>query len=444
MAEAREIEKASWGGYPARAQTLRAVRGRHAPLAIAPGETVLPYGNGRSYGDSCLNDGGSLLDARALDKFIAFNAESGEVTCEAGVTLADIIDLALPRGWFLPVTPGTKFVTVGGAIANDVHGKNHHREGTFGAHVVGFELLTSDGKRRFCSATENADLFAATIGGLGLTGFITMATVRLKRAASAFLAGQSIKFGNLDEFFSLSAASIADHEYTVSWIDCLGAGASLGRGIFMRANPAGAEEAAARGAKAPGKLPLAVPVMPPLSLVNKLTLKPFNWAYYNRQQAPQVDKLWHYGPFHYPLDAIANWNRIYGPKGFLQYQCVVPEADQRRVSETLLAEISRSGQGSFLVVFKTFGARVSPGLLSFPMAGTTLALDFPILGASTFALLDRLDAVVVEAGGRIYPAKDARMSAETFRRGYPGLEEFRKFIDPRFSSSFGRRVMGEG
>ncbi|MGB3809095.1 MAG: FAD-binding oxidoreductase [Parvibaculum sp.] len=434
---------ANWGGYPKAVQEIRAMRNRHAPLPLPQTGPVLPYGSGRSYGDSCLNDGGALLDARGLDKFISFDEEAGVLTCEAGVTLGSIIDLVLPKGWFLPVTPGTKFVTVGGAIANDVHGKNHHREGTFGQHVMAFELLGSDGGRRVCSVRENADLFAATIGGLGLTGFVTWATIGLKRAPSAFLVGQSIKFGNLDEFFSLSASSASTHEYNVAWIDCLGAGASLGRGIFMRANQANAEEVSARGGKARRHLPLMVPFTPPVSLVNRLTLKPFNWAYYNRQQARSVGKLWHYGSFHYPLDAIGGWNRIYGPKGFLQYQCVVPAVDQRRVSEALLDEISRSGQGSFLVVFKTFGECASPGMMSFPMAGTTLALDFPILGPSTFALLDRLDAIVVEAGGRIYPAKDARMSAEAFRRGYPRLEEFQRFIDPRFSSSFERRVMGK-
>lgn len=432
-------QRASWGGYPAGEQKLRVVRNRHGPLPLQPGETALPYGSGRSYGDSCLNDRGVLLDARALDRFIAFDAETGEITCEAGVTLAGIIDVALPHGWFPPVTPGTKFVTLGGAIANDVHGKNHHGQGTFGAHVVSFELLTSDGARRICSPNENAPLFAATIGGLGLTGFITSATIRLKRMASPFLSGQSIKFGNLDEFFALSAASSEDHEYAVSWIDCLSGGASPGRGIFMRANPADTEEAAA--GKAPRRLPLAMPIMPPLSLVNRLTLKPFNQLYFHRQRAGEVNRLWHYSSFHYPLDSISHWNRIYGPKGFLQYQCVVPVAEQRAVAAQLLAEIARSGQGSFLAVLKTFGARASPGMLSFPMEGVTLALDFPILGPSTFALLDRLDAIVSEAEGRVYPAKDARMSAETFRRGYPRLNAFRAFVDPRFSSSFERRVM---
>lgn len=436
-----DLTRASWGQYPADTQRLFKPGNRHGRLLPEGTDTVLGYGRGRSYGDSCLNTGGVLIGSDALDHFIAFDDETGLLTCEAGVTFADVIALALPRGWFLPVTPGTKFVTVAGAIANDVHGKNHHREGTFGAHVVAFELATSDGQRRNCSAVENADLFAATIGGLGLTGLITQATVQLKRAPSAFLKGQSIKFDHVDEFFELAEAARDTHEYTVSWIDCLGSGVSLGRGIFMQANMASHDEA--KDAKVGKGLPLAVPLTPPLSFVNQLTLKPFNWAYYNRQQAKHVDKLWSINAFHYPLDAIAHWNRIYGPKGLLQYQCVVPVSDQREVSRALFNEISRSGQGSFLAVFKTFGAQPSPGMLSFPMEGATLALDFPIRGQSTFELLDRLDAIVVEAGGRIYPAKDARMSAFAFQRGYPRFEAFRKFIDPRFSSNFARRVMGD-
>lgn len=443
MGETQHLSRASWGNYPAEPQALELLRDRHAALPLRDGVSYLPYGQGRSYGDSCLNTGGVLLGTSALDHFIGFDEATGVLTCEGGVTLAAIIDLVLPRGWFLPVTPGTKFVSLGGAIANDVHGKNHHSAGTLGAHVVSFELLTSDGQRRLCSPSENADLFAATIGGLGLTGLITQASIRLVPAPSSFLKGQSIKFANLDGFFALSDASVSDYDYTVSWIDCLGSGASLGRGIFMRANIASADDVAVAGATPRAGLPLAVPVMPPLSLVNQLTLRPFNWAYYNRQQAEQVDKLWHYNAFHYPLDAISHWNRIYGPKGLLQYQCVVPRADERAVSRALLAEIAKSGQGSFLVVFKTFGARVSPGLLSFPMEGATLALDFPIRGASTFALLDRLDAIVSEAGGRIYAAKDARVGKGAFLRAYPRLEEFRKFIDPRFSSNFERRVMGK-
>lgn len=431
---------ASWGRYPPTdCETVR-LRDRHTPLGLAPGRTFLPRGNGRSYGDVCLNDGGVLIETAGLDRFLSFDAEAGEIVCEAGVTLGDIVDVVLPHGWFLPVTPGTGFATVGGAIANDVHGKNHHREGTFGRHVLSFELLRSDGSRHFCSPDTDAGLFGATVGGLGLTGLILSATLKLKRAASPFLAGQSVKFGNLDEFFALSAENAGTHEYVVSWIDCLGRGDTLGRGHFLRANAIGPDEAAARHARAGRRLPLAVPATPPISLVNRLTLRAFNAAYYHRQTARTVEKIWHVDPFHYPLDAIADWNRIYGPKGFLQYQAVVPAHGQRQVAEAMLAEIGRSGQGSFLVVLKVFGDLPSPGLLSFPMAGTTLALDFPILGASTFALLDRLDALVSEAGGRVYAAKDARMAPATFARGYPALDRFRAFVDPRMSSSFARRV----
>ncbi|MDO8288379.1 MAG: FAD-binding oxidoreductase [Parvibaculum sp.] len=442
MAES-EITHASWGMYPPEPQHMRKLTSRHAGLPLTGDETVLPYGAGRSYGDSCLNTGGTLLGSAALDHFIAFDAATGVLTAEAGITFATIIDTVLPRGWFLPVTPGTKYLTLAGAIANDVHGKNHHRVGTFGAHILSFELLTSDGGRRTCSPDENADLFAATIGGLGLTGFITHATIQLMPAASAFLDGQSIRFGNLDEFFALAESSSVNYDYTVSWIDCLSGGTSLGRGHFLRANIASSDLVAARGGKTGAGLPLSVPFVPPVSLVNRLTLRPLNALYYQRQQASVVEKLWSYDQFHYPLDAIAHWNRIYGPKGFLQYQCVVPVAVQREAAHALFLEIEKSGQGSFLAVFKTFGAVKSPGLLSFPMEGATLALDFPVAGERTFALLDRLDAIVVEAGGRIYAAKDARMSAATFRAGYARLDEFRKFIDPRFSSGFERRVMGK-
>ncbi|HUD51420.1 FAD-binding oxidoreductase [Parvibaculum sp.] len=429
----------SWGRYPRVAQSVVGMPNRHEPLPLPPEGSVLAHGFGRSYGDSCLNGGGTLIDTTSLDRFISFDRQTGEIACETGVSLAEIIDVALPHGWFLPVTPGTKFVTLGGAIANDVHGKNHHREGTIGRHIRGFELLRSDGTRLSCSPAENADYFAATIGGLGLTGLITRATLQLKRVGSSYVAGQSIKFGGLDEFFVLSAESAASHEYVVSWIDCLGRGETFGRGHFLRANVLDAD--AAGGIKARRPLPLAVPVMPPMSLVNRWTLKAFNAAYYNRQTPRIVERVWTLDAFHYPLDAIANWNRIYGPRGFLQYQAVVPARDQRDVSEALLAEIGRSGQGSFLVVFKVFGDLASPGLLSFPMPGTTLALDFPILGEKTFALLDRLDAIVMEAGGRLYPAKDARMSPACFGHGYPQRNTFRNFVDPRFGSSFARRVM---
>jgi len=430
------VELASWGRYPkSTARKAVRVKDRRAALPLEAGATHLAYGNGRSYGDVCLNDDGILFDMRGLDRFIAFDPVSGLVTCEAGVQLADIIRIALPRGWFLPVTPGTKFVTVGGAIANDVHGKNHHRFGSFGNHVLSFELVRSDGGRFICMPNVNGELFAATIGGLGLTGVITQASLQLRPVTSSFVAGETIKFGNLDEFFALSEQSDENFEYTVAWVDCVSGGSALGRGHFMRGN-----HTFRHGAKADRK-PVPMPLMPPFSLVNRLSLKPFNAFYYHRQIKKAARRLWHYDPFFYPLDGISDWNRLYGPKGFVQYQCVIPRASQRDGIAALLKEIAGSGLGSFLSVLKLFGDKPSRGLLSFPMPGATLALDFPLVGDKTFALVARLDAVVAEAGGRIYPAKDARMPASLFRKSFAQLERFQKFIDPAFSSSFWRRVM---
>jgi FAD/FMN-containing dehydrogenase len=366
-----------------------------------------------------------------MDRFIAFNSVSGVLRCEAGVLLSEILELFVPRGWFLPVTPGTRYVTLGGAVANDVHGKNHHRAGSFGCHVRSFELLRSDGSRRLCSAQENSDWFAATIGGLGLTGLITWVEIELRRIAGSGIAVANTRFAGLDEFFSLNAAAEAAHEYTVAWIDCL---AATPRGILMAGDHAAPGDFPPREPRA---LPLAPPSLP-FSLINDLSLRAFNRLYYNRRLPARA--LMHYAPFFYPLDSIAHWNRLYGRRGFFQYQFVLPGTARTALSE-ILRDIAASGQGSFLAVLKTFGAASSPGLLSFPMPGVTLALDFPNHGADTLALFDRLDAIIGAAGGRLYAAKDARMSGDFFRRSNPRLDEFMPFIDPRFSSDFARRVL---
>lgn len=413
---------------------------RLAPLPKPdPGKTVLPYGNGRSYGDSCLNTGGVLIDCRGLDRFISFDGDTGVLRCEAGVLLADILDVAVPRGWFLPVSPGTRFATVGGAIANDVHGKNHHRAGTFGCHVRCFELLRSDGKRLFCSPDENREYFQATIGGLGLTGVVTWAEIQLKPVANPYIDQESIRFNDLAEFFRLSEESDGEFEYTLAWIDCLAMGASLGRGLFVRGNHAPAVTGEAP--KAPRER-LSVPFAPPLSLVNGLSLRAFNALYYRKQRGDRVSSQVHYRPFFYPLDAIANWNRLYGPKGFYQYQCVLPLARGEAGMGEILQGIAAAGLGSFLAVLKVFGGHPSPGLMSFPRAGVTFALDFPNNGAKVRSLLDQLDAITGEHGGAVYPAKDARMSPELFRQAYPALDEFAEYVDPAFSSSFWRRIAG--
>jgi FAD/FMN-containing dehydrogenase len=398
--------------------------------------TALPYGSGRSYGDSCLNGGGTLLRTNTLDRFLAFDRNRGELCCEAGTRLDTILDLIVPQGWFLPVTPGTSQVTVGGAIANDVHGKNHRLAGSFGDHLIEFELLRSDGERRRVRPGDAEGWFAATVGGLGLTGLITWARLRLRPIRSPLMACETTRFGHLDEFFALSRTRGARAEHAVAWIDCLARGAALGRGHFITADHAGAMPD-------PPNAPrhrLNVPLTPPISLINRLTLRPFNALYFRRRPAGTRCAIEHYRRYFYPLDSIRQWNRIYGPRGFLQYQCVIPPTQAPAAIAALMREISASGCGSFLAVLKEFGERRATGLMSFPRPGTTLALDFPNGGPSLLTLLSRLDAIVIETGGAIYPAKDARMSPSCFRAGFPEWETFSRYVDPRFSSSFWRRM----
>jgi len=421
----------SWGGYPLREQ-------RATPFTAAlPEEAMscLAFGNGRSYGDVCLNSDGVLVDMRRQDRFLAFDVERGVLRCQPGVLLQDILQVALPRGWFLPVTPGTQLATIGGAVANDVHGKNHHQAGTIGCHLLSIELLRSDGQLLLCSPGTNAEFFAATIGGLGLTGMIVSVELQLKPVANAAVDVENIKFANLTEFFTLSEAS-ADDEYTVAWIDCMASGAALGRGHFSRGNHSRALNPCVQ---APQRR-LAVPLTPPLSLINRWSLKAFNWLYYHRQRPKMVRSCQHYEPFFYPLDKIGHWNRIYGRPGFSQFQCVVPSADSPEAIADLLRLIARRQTGSFLAVLKVFGDKASPGMLSFPRPGATLALDFPYRGAETQRLFADMESVVMAAGGAIYPAKDAHMSPNAFRQGFPQWEAFEALRDPALSSDFWRRV----
>ncbi|MFT3857454.1 MAG: FAD-binding oxidoreductase [Aquabacterium sp.] len=436
----------SWGRVVRASQQVLGVPSRHQPMHLPDqGTSVLPYGNGRSYGDSNLNPDGALLLAGQLDRFIHFDPATGVLRAEAGVLLHTILQLVVPQGWFLPVTPGTQFVTLGGAVANDVHGKNHHVAGCFGNHVRGFELLRSDGSRRVCSLAEHADWFAATIGGLGLTGLITWVEIQLRRIANPFMDVESIRFRSLEEFFEISEASERDFEYTVSWIDCAFTGKRLGRGLFNRGNHAPAlldQRNVPSGLStpvAPGTL--KVPLTPPFSLINALSLKSFNTLYFHKQRQDVERCLQHYRPFFYPLDALLEWNRIYGPRGFYQYQCAIPPDQALAVTRQLLETIAASGMGSFLAVLKQFGAPQSPGMLSFPMPGVTLALDFPNAGPRLHKLFAALDQIVMEAGGRLYPAKDGRMGAAIFKAGYPNWQSFTQYVDPRFSSGLWRRVM---
>lgn len=422
----------AWGRFP-RCTAAReiALTDTRQPLPPAEGAGLIAHGLGRSYGDVALNDQGTVLLTRSLDRFIAFDRTTGILRAEAGVSLDEILHLVIPQGWFLSVTPGTRHVTLGGAIANDVHGKNHHTAGSFGCHVRAFELLRSDSTRLTCSPQENTDWFAATIGGLGLTGLVTWAEIQLTPITQPLLWVHNRRFGHLDDYWALDATLGTRHEYSVAWVDCLHGG----RGIYSAGDFAGAQTAPP---PRPTARPRRMPVDPPVSLINGLSLRAFNFAYYHRPIAARG--LQPIGSFFYPLDAVQDWNRLYGRRGFFQYQCVLPRATMRDAATALFRRIGRSGQGSFLAVFKTFGERMSPGLLSFPRPGATLALDFPNHGASTLRLFDTLDQIVAEAGGALYPAKDARMPAALFRSGYPQLDTFSRYLDPAFSSSFWRRV----
>lgn len=429
----------SWGLYPAIPQTAHGCTWKsEVPQQLERLNTeyggTLAYGNGRSYGDSCLADSDHVLHMRTLDRFIEVDWQRGVVTAEAGITLAEILAVAIPQGWFLSVTPGTQFATLGGAIANDVHGKNHHVRGTFGNHVRRLGLQRQGQPLLTCSSVENPELFAATIAGLGLTGVITWAEIQLIPVRSSQIDSSAVRFGNLADFFALSTELDHLHEYSVAWIDCLAKGAQAGRGVFFVGDHA---DYGTRTVEDRSKI--FVPFTPPVSLINNLSLRTFNEAYWRMHPVERSSKRVSYEPFFYPLDRIDHWNRIYGRQGFQQYQCVIPQAAAEVAIRELLTVIAQSAQGSFLAVLKRCGEITSPGLLSFPIPGTSLALDFP-QKKHLEPLFARLDAIVHEAGGRLYPAKDAHMSGNDFRQAYPAWERLEALRDPSLMSRFWKRV----
>ncbi len=424
--------------FPAASEALAATDG----MALlrrgdARAGMLLAYGNGRSYGDTCLNAAGRLVDMRGLDRILEFDAEDGVITAEAGVLLGDMIARAAPHGFFPPVVPGTQFVTLGGAIANDVHGKNHHRRGTFGCHVVSLDLLRSDGRTYRCSLEENRELFAATIGGMGLTGLILSASLRLMPVRSPDVMQEARPFANLRDYFSLAEQADAENEYAVAWIDQLASGSGAGRGVLLTGN-----HAADGNRRYPvGGGRLAVPFQPPVNVLNRPFLTLFNAAY-------RLDALRRKGShrvsasgFFFPLDGVRHWNRLYGPKGLYQHQSVIPADAAPAVIPELLAATRESGQASFLTVLKRFGDVPSPGVLSFPRPGYTLTLDFPNRGAATRRLLDELDRLTVSAGGAVNPYKDARMPPDVFASSFPHWRHLERYRDAAFLSDFWRRTV---
>ncbi len=443
------MKLSGWGRYPVLDCRLERLRRREdLPGHLRRGATLIARGNGRAYGDAALNPE-LTLSMLAMDRMQAFDAETGVLACEAGVLLADVLDTFMPRGWFPPVVPGTRLVTVGGMIAADVHGKNHHRDGSFGAHVESLTLATADGEVRECSRSRHAELFHATVGGMGLTGVILSACFRLRRIETAFVLEETLSARDLDETMALFEAS-RDWPYSVAWADCLARGAALGRGLLLRGTFVTRGALPARLASEPLRPPsggrLTVPVDAPSCLLNRASVGLFNGLYRRRgrARARAGARVRHCASFFFPLDRIEAWNRLYGRKGFVQYQCVLPKAESPAGIAALLERIAAAGQGSFLAVLKLFGP-AGEGLLSFPMEGYTLALDFP-LRKGTPALLDALDAITHRHGGRVYLAKDACCTPDRVREGYPrrgAFEAVRAAVPEAsltFASALSRRL----
>ena len=406
-----------WGRYPQHdAQLLQPQTVQETAQLLSEEGPVLGRGMGRSYGDSALAD--KLIGTRHLNRLHSFDVQSGLLTCAAGISLGELLDVFVPRGWFLPITPGTKFVSVGGAIASDVHGKNHHLHGCFSACVESIELLLADGSLVQCSRTERPELFHASCGGMGLTGLIVAATLRLLRIESAYIQQTTFKAANLEEALQLFETHSAS-TYSVAWIDCLASGAALGRSLLMVG-----EHARDGQLLLPAKRTLSVPLDMPTALLNRYSVQAFNELYYQRIRKPESRQRVSFESFFYPLDGIQQWNRLYGKQGFVQYQFVIPKAAGLQGMRAILERISASHRGSFLAVLKTFGA-ANDNLLSFPMEGYTLALDFK-LEAGLLELLDELDSMVLAYGGRLYLAKDARMSELTFKQSQPNWQQFQE------------------
>ena len=443
-------ELSGWGcfrgsrGHIYRPETVSAIA---AVLQSRKETHYIGRGLGRSYGDAALNrDCGVVLTER-INRFLSFEPDTGVLSCEAGVGLEEILKVFVPRGWFLPVTPGTKFVTIGGAVACDVHGKNHHQDGSLSNFLLDLELLQANGQQVRLSREENSDLFWATVGGMGLTGIILSVRLKLRPIETAFIRVQYQRTLNLDETMRLLEEEDQDYTYSVAWVDGLAGGRSLGRSVLIRGNHAVVDDLSRGQATRPlepvHRLSLTVPPQFPDLLLNRFSMRAFNSLYYRRLGRKPVNRVIDYDRFFYPLDSLRKWNRMYGKRGFIQYQCVFPSETSRAALEEVLTRLRKAKLPLFLVVLKRFGAET--GLLSFPMSGYTLALDMPMLGDRLLSLLHELDQWVTDQGGRVYLAKDACLSAEAFRAMYPRFRQWQRIkteVDPQnlFSSDLSRRL----
>jgi len=435
---------ANWGNFPAVASEENAfTQEDQLRQYVVSNDHMIARGNGRCYGDASL--GKKSVSMLKYDKMLSFDTENGTLDVQAGVTLDQILDIIVPKGWFLPVTPGTKYITVGGAVASDVHGKNHHVDGAFSGHIIDMDVLIATGETICCTPTTHTDLFWATCGGMGLTGIITRVKFDLKKIETAYIRQTQLKAKNLEEVIRLFD-EYKHYTYSMAWIDCLQKGDSFGRSILIVGEHATREELNATQQKAPLTLPakrkLSLPFNLPSFVLNTFTVKAFNWLYYGKNYKKVMHKVIPYEPFFYPLDAILHWNRGYGKAGFIQYQFVV-SLEKKDGLVSILQRISDKGWGSFLAVLKVFGKQDS--LISFPMEGYTLALDFPIR-KGLFEFLDELDEIVLQYGGRLYLSKDARMKQEIFWNSYPNAGRFADIVkqynsNARFESLQSERLL---
>ena len=438
----QKMEISDWGNYPVlEAETVKfKTTDQLKGILNNPGD-VIAYGNGRSYGDASLQE--RVIMTKSFNSFVSFDQEKGIICCEAGVLLSDILEAFVPRGWFLPVSPGTKYITVGGAVAADIHGKNHHIEGSFGSHVLSLDVMRANGEMIHCSPEINKEFFALTVGGMGLSGMIINITFKMKPIESSWIKQQYKKTSSISELMD-EFESDDQWNYSVAWIDMLKTGKSLGRGILLRGQHAKAEEinhglnySKSRSTN------INLNYYMPNRFLNRSVIKAFNSIYYNRNIKGYHEKMVHYESFFYPLDNLGNWNRLYGRRGFMQYQFVIPFSAGRKPLEMILKKIESSRYGSFLAVLKLFGEQES--FISFPMKGYTLALDFPVC-FEVFKLMKELDSVVADFGGRLYLAKDARMDSKMFEKTYPFADDFREAISilndgsTRFSSLLSKRI----
>lgn len=435
---------ANWGNFPAVASDENAfTQEDQLRQYVVSNDHMIARGNGRCYGDASL--GKKSVSMLKYDKMLSFDTENGTLDVQAGVTLDQILDIIVPKGWFLPVTPGTKYITVGGAVASDVHGKNHHVDGAFSGHIIDMDVLIATGETICCTPATHTDLFWATCGGMGLTGIITRVKFDLKKIETAYIRQTQLKAKNLEEVIRLFD-EYKHYTYSMAWIDCLQKGDSFGRSILIVGEHATREELNATQQKAPLTLPakrkLTIPFNLPSFVLNTFTVKAFNWLYYGKNYKKVMHKVIPYEPFFYPLDAILHWNRGYGKAGFIQYQFVV-SLEKKEGLVSILQRISDKGWGSFLAVLKVFGKQDS--LISFPMEGYTLALDFPIR-KGLFEFLDELDEIVLQYGGRLYLSKDARMKQEIFWNSYPNAGRFADIVkqynsNARFESLQSERLL---